>query len=264
MYSKPKTIMITGASSGIGEALALHYAADDIVLCLTGRDPLRLETVAESCRAKGALVDTWAGDVCNSAGIKSWIADCDQTHTLNLVIANAGVALGSATVEGLQEAATNSFNINVNGVFNTVHPALEFMSKRRPYPVANAQVALMSSVMGYAGMARSPAYSSSKAAIKHYGEALRGAFSGMGIGVSVICPGYVGTALTAKNRAPMPFLIPADKAAEIIARGLARNKARITFPWQMVFITRLLMNLPAFIVDRINKPWGVVRLENNP
>jgi hypothetical protein len=62
----------------------------------------------------------------------------------------------------------------------------------------------------------------------------------------------------------MPFLIPADKAAEIIARGLARNKARITFPWQMVFITRLLMNLPAFIVDRINKPWGVVRLENNP
>ena len=141
MYSKPKTIMITGASSGIGEALALHYAADDIVLCLTGRDPLRLETVAESCRAKGALVDTWAGDVCNSAGIKSWIADCDQTHTLNLVIANAGVALGSATVEGLQKAATNSFNINVNGVFNTIHPALELMSKRRPYPVANAQVA---------------------------------------------------------------------------------------------------------------------------
>ena len=122
----------------------------------------------------------------------------------------------------------------------------------------------MSSVMGYAGMARSPAYSSSKAAVKHYGQALRGAFRNMGIGVSVICPGYVSSALTARNSSTMPFLIDAEKAAEIIAKGLARDKAHITFPWQMVLITRLAINLPGILVDRINKPWGVPRLEDQP
>ena len=264
MYSNPKTILITGASSGIGEALALHYAQPQKVLCITGRNAERLESVARACRTAGAEVATWVGDVNDAEGLKRWIIQCDQQHRLNLVIANAGVALGSTTVEGLHQAAVDSFDINVGGVFNTVHPALEVMSQRRPYPVHDAQVAVMSSVMGYAGMARSPAYSSSKAAVKHYGQALRGAFRGMGIGVTVICPGYVGTALVAKNKSPMPFLIPVDKAAAIIARGLARNKARITFPWQMVLITRLAINLPAFLVDRLNKPWGVPRLENNP
>ena len=264
MYKHPKTIMITGASSGIGEALALHYATEGVTLCLTGRNRERLEAVAQACRDKGAVLETWIGDVTDANGLKQWIIDCDRTHTLNLVVANAGVALGSATVEGLHQAAVDSFDINVGGVFNTIHPALEVMSARRPYPVSNAQVALMSSVMGYVGVARGPAYSASKAAAKHYGEALRGTVRNMGIGVSVICPGYVGTALTAKNTSPMPFLIPADKAAAIIARGLAKNKARITFPWQMVLLTRLVINLPAFIVDRINRPWGAPKLEKNP
>jgi len=262
-FANPQSILITGASSGIGEALSLHYAAPGIALFLTGRNAERLDGVAESCRGLGADVSTWTGDVEDAEAFKAWIETCDQTRPLNLVIANAGVALGSVTVEGLHKAATDSFNINVGGVFNTVHPALEVMSRRRPYPLSNAQVALMSSVMGYAGMARSPAYSASKAAVKHYGEALRGAFRGMGIGVSVICPGYVGTALTARNKSYMPFLMPADKAARIIAKGLARNNARITFPWQMILVTRLVINLPAFIIDRINQPWGVPRLEEN-
>jgi short-subunit dehydrogenase len=138
------------------------------------------------------------------------------------------------------------------------------MSERRPYPVRNAQVAVMSSVMGYLGTARSPAYSSSKAAVKHYGQALRGAFRGMGIGVSVICPGYVASAITDLNASPMPFLVSGDRAAAIIARGLARDKPRITFPWQVVLIARLAINLPGFLVDRLNKPWGVARLEDQP
>ena len=117
--------------------------------------------------------------------------------------------------------------------------------------------------MGYAGVARSPAYATSKATVKHYGEALRGTFRAMGIGISVICPGYVGTALTSRNTSPMPFLISAEKAAQIIARGLGRDKARITFPWQVVIIARVLMNLPAFLLDRINQPWGVPRMERD-
>lgn len=264
MYTNPRSILITGASSGIGAALARHYAAQDVTLYLSGRDQPRLDNVAGQCRSQGANVSTWVGDVTDESGLKNWICACDAQTPLNLVIANAGAALGATEVEGLHQAAVDSFRINVNGVFNTVHPALELMAKRRPYPVQNSQVALMSSVMGYAGMARSPAYSSSKAAVKHYGQALRGAFRGMGIGVCVICPGYVSSALTARNTSTMPFLISAEEAAGIIARGLARNKARITFPWQMVLITRLAINLPGFLVDRINKPWGVPRLEDQP
>jgi len=261
MFANPQSILITGASSGIGEALALHYAKPGITLFLGGRDQQRLQAVAELCRKRGADPHCWAGDVSDEAGIRQWIVNSDQRCPLNLVIANAGIALGATSVEGLHEAAVKSYAVNVNGVFNTIHPALEVMSRRRPYPVNNAQIAIMSSVMGYVGMARSPAYSSSKAAVKHYGEALRGAFRGMGIGITVICPGYVASRLTEKNKSVMPFLIPAELASAIIARGLARNKARITFPWQMLIIARLCINLPAFIVDRLNRPWGVTRLE---
>lgn len=264
MYQNPQSILITGASSGIGEALALHYAASGVNLFLGGRDRDRLESVAERCRGSGATACTWVGDVTDEAGIRQWITDSDRERPLNLVIANAGVALGSATVEGLHKAAIDSFAINVTGVFNTIHPALEVMSARRPSPITNAQVALVSSIMGYAGMARSPAYSSSKATVKHYGEAMRGAFRGLGIGVSVICPGYVASPMTDRNTSHMPFLISAEQAADIIARGLARNKARITFPWQVVILGRIFMNLPAFLMDRMNKPWGVPRLENSP
>jgi short-subunit dehydrogenase len=264
MLANPKSILITGASSGIGKALALHYAAPEITLFISGRDQERLDAVAEQCREAGASVSARVGDVTDETGMRDWIRSCDDDCPLNLVIANAGVALGATDVKGLHRAAVDSFHINVNGVFNTVHPALEAMSERRPYPVTDAQVAVMSSVMGYAGMARSPAYSSSKAAVKHYGQALRGAFRGMGIGVSVICPGYVASALTDRNASPMPFLINTEKAAAIIARGLARNKPRITFPWQMVLITRLAINLPGFLADRANKPWGVPRLEDQP
>jgi short-subunit dehydrogenase len=199
----------------------------------------------------------------SETSLTDWIYSCNDDCPLNLVIANAGAALGATEVKGLHQAAVDSFKINVNGVFNTIHPALEVMAQRRPYPVCNAQVALMSSVMGYAGTARSPAYSSSKAAVKHYGQALRGAFRGMGIGVTVICPGYVSSGMI-DGAARMPFQISAEQAAAIIAKGLERDQARITFPWQMVLLARLAINLPGFLVDRINKPWGVQRLEDQP
>ncbi len=259
-YSNPKHILITGASAGIGEALAMHYAAAGVTLSLTGRDATRLQEVADACRERGAGAHCWVGDVTDEAALRHWILQRDEKQPLNLVIANAGAGFGSATVEGLHEAAVNSFDVNVRGVFNTLHPALEAMA-RRPRPVADAQLAVMSSVMGYLGTARSPAYSSSKAAVKHYGEALRGAVRGLGIGVSVICPGYVATPMLARA-GRMPFMLQPERAARIIARGLARNKGRITFPWQMVLLARLVINLPGFVLDRLNQPWGVPRLED--
>lgn len=258
-YPRPKSVLITGASSGIGKALALHYAGEGVTLFLNGRNEERLNVVAEACRAKGASVSIWVGDVTDATGMESWIAASDAQAPLNLVIANAGISGGGRDVSGLLKIAKDTYDVNVYGVFNTVHPALNVMAAR-PRPVRDGQIAIMGSAMGYVGTARSPAYSSSKASVNAYGQGLRGKVREMGIGVSVICPGYVKSGLIDRID-EMPFVIEVDKAAEVIARGLARNKARITFPWQVMVIARIAMNLPNFLADRLNRPWGVPPLE---
>ncbi len=239
----PKSILITGASSGIGEALALLYAAPGVTLHLCGRDEQRLGSVAAACLAKGARVDASVLDVADAAATGEWIEASDTAAPLDLVIANAGVGIGQG--EGsLSHVARGTFAVNVDGVFHTVHPATECMRLRR-----RGQIAIVSSVAGYQGLASTPAYSASKAAVKAYGEALRGFLEPDGIEVSVICPGFVASRITARNDFPMPFFMPADRAARIIAGGLARNKGRITFPWQMVIAARLLVNLPMWAID---------------
>ena len=260
-FPSPQSILITGASSGIGEALALHYAKPGVTLFISGRDQDRLESVAEACRIEGAIVHPQIIHVTDRTAMEACIVDCDAIAPLNLVIANAGIAVGSGKVEDLRDAAHDCYDVNVNGVFNTVHPALDVMARRKPYPVKDAQIGIVSSVMGYVGTARSPAYSSSKAAMKSYGQALRGAFRGMGIGVTVICPGYVRSRLMGANMKGYPFMIEVDKAAAITAKALAKNKARITFPWQVLLLARIAINLPGFIADKVNQPWGVKRLE---
>lgn len=220
----PKSILITGASSGIGEALALHYAAPGIALHLCGRDAARVDAVAAACRARGAEVGALVLDVAQAAPTAAWIALCDAVRPLDLVIANAGVGMGQDE-STLAQVASGTFAVNVDGVFHTIHPAIEHMRARR-----RGQIAVVSSLAGYQGLASSPAYSASKAAVKAYAEALRGFLEPDGIDVSAICPGFVASRITARNRFPMPFFMPADRAARIIAAGLARNRGRITFP----------------------------------
>ncbi|MEZ5571507.1 MAG: SDR family NAD(P)-dependent oxidoreductase [Halioglobus sp.] len=254
MYSNPTSILITGASSGIGAALARHYAATEINLFLGGRDQERLDEVAQQCRDAGASVSTWVGDVSDEVGVREWINACEDDSPLHLVIANAGVALTTNEISGLHQTAVDNFQCNVNGVFNTLHPALELMSARRSQPGNGSQVAIVSSVLGFIPGADMPAYAASKAAVKHYGLGLRGVFRDCGIGVSVICPGYIDTPMSQEITARKPFLMSAEKAANYIARGLAANKAIITFPWQLTLLTRLVVNLPYFLLDKFNKP----------
>ena len=261
-FPSPQSILITGASSGIGEALALHYASAGKTIFINGRDQERLDAVSRACRLKGAVVYGQVVQVTDRQAMQDWIHACDDIAPLNLVIANAGIAVGSGKVEDMRDAAHDCYDVNVNGVFNTVHPALDVMARRKPYPVMDAQIGIVSSVMGYVGTARSPAYSSSKAAMKSYGQALRGAFRGMGIGVTVICPGYVRSRLMGEGMKGYPFMIEVDQATKTIAKALARNKARITFPWQVLLLARIAINLPGFLADRVNQPWGVKRLED--
>lgn len=237
--TKFKNILITGASSGIGEALAVHYAsngAENVFIC--GRNAERLEQVAQKCLQKGTAVHTKVLDVTDTDALKTWIYEANQISPLNLVVANAGVA----TLQETTSNVYNTFNINIFGVLNTVHPALDiFQSRNDTSPKA---IAMLSSIAGYHGLAACPSYSASKACVKAYGEALRAAYLKQNIQISVICPGFVKSRITDKNTCPMPFFMSAEKAAGIIATRLEKNVGLIAFPWPMRLATWGLSILP--------------------
>lgn len=240
----PQSIVITGASSGIGEALALAYARSGIALALSGRDPARLATVAEACRRRGAEVASDARDVIDGPGLADWLRGLDAARPVDLVIANAGISAGTASgLEGAEQTR-RIFAVNVDGVFNTILPLIPMMAAR-----GRGQLAIMSSLASFRGLPGAPAYCASKAAVRVWGEALRAELAPKGIGVSVICPGFVVSRMTARNDFRMPMLMPADRAAAIIVRGLARNRGRIAFPRPMYWTARLMAALPAMLID---------------
>jgi len=240
----PQSILITGASSGIGEALALAYAAPGVFLALSGRDRGRLDQVAAACRGAGAEVATAAVDVRDKDALVAWMAEQDRTAPLDLVVANAGVSAGTGSFGETDRQARDILAVNVDGVVNTVLAGAALMRPRR-----RGQIAIMSSQAAFRGFPGAPAYCASKAAVRVWGEALRGMLRREGLGVTVICPGYVKSRMTARNDFPMPFLMEADKAAGIIKRGLAADKARIIFPRRLFAAVWLLALLPPAWTD---------------
>ncbi len=242
----PQHILITGASSGIGEALALFYAKEGVTLFLCAQNEQRLESVALRCKEKKAQVFIQRIDVTDSVLMEQWINQCDEMAPLDLVIANAGISAGPGKTGESAEITRKIFSVNVGGVLNTVLPALERMKTRQ-----KGQIALLSSLAGYRGLPSAPAYSGSKNAVRAWGEALRGYVKAYGIEVNVVCPGFVISRITQKNKFPMPFLMPADQAALIIAKGLCQNKGRITFPKTLAFTAWLTSCLPASLAEFI-------------
>ncbi|MEM8951370.1 MAG: SDR family NAD(P)-dependent oxidoreductase, partial [Pseudomonadota bacterium] len=212
-----ETVLITGASSGIGKALAENYATAGRCLHLQGRDRDRLDAVAELCRKAGAVVHAETLDVTDREAMAAWIARAEQAAPLDLVIANAGVSGGSS---GDPDPVRTMFRVNVEGVLNTVEPALPSLVDR-----GRGHIAIMSSLAGFRGMPTAPGYTASKAAVRAYGEGLRGKLMGEGVAVSVICPGFVETPMTAQNPFPMPLMMTPERAASIIRRGLDRRSA---------------------------------------
>jgi short-subunit dehydrogenase len=237
-----KTILITGASSGLGEALALHYAREGQRLILGGRDPARLTAVAEACQSLGAEVHFQAGDVTVRDIMHRWVVDVDKRFPIDLVIANAGISggTGGAVLSASLAASHQIFATNLNGVLNTIDPILPRMLER-----GCGQIALVSSLAGFAAWPGAPAYSASKAAVRVYGDALHVRLKPHGLKVTVICPGFVKTRMTDANPFPMPFLMSAEKAAAHIAHRLdVSNPPRIVFPWPTAFVSRALGLLP--------------------
>ncbi|MBS4045963.1 MAG: SDR family NAD(P)-dependent oxidoreductase [Ferrovibrio sp.] len=244
MQQQLSGIVITGASSGIGQALAEFYARPGVLLALTGRDATRLEAVAETCRQRGATVEAETVPVTDQTAMASFIQRIAARSRLDLVIANAGVSGGFKDWDAFDDYVRAITSVNIDGVLNTVNPAIPIMVKQQ-----SGQLAIVASIAGFVAMPGAVPYSASKHFARAYAEELRGRLAPEGVRVSAICPGFVTTRMTARNNFPMPFLMDEQRAARIIANGLTRNQGRIAFPWPMLAMVRLLGLLPYPLLD---------------
>jgi short-subunit dehydrogenase len=243
---KHMNILITGATGGLGFALAEIYAASNNTLFLTGRDQGRLDKITQLCQNFGAKVFSKIVDVKDEKELRDWIVQIGGDYQLDLVIANAGISAGTSGGSESESQIKAIFETNINGVLNTINPVIKIMEKQ-----GFGQIAIISSLAGFRGLPSSPAYSSSKSCVRVYGEAIRGSLAPLGIKVNVVCPGYIKTPMTDVNEFPMPLLMDAQKAARIIKKGLRKNKSRIAFPFPLYFVVWLATLISTKITDPI-------------
>ena len=241
-----RSIVLTGASSGIGAALAERLAAPGTKLLLVGRNHARLEAVAAQVTARGGMAEIAAIDVTNRDLLADRLSAFDDAHPVDLVIANAGISSGlnAERNEEPSDIARKVIETNLVGMLNTVETLVAPMIAR-----GSGQLALMSSLAGVRPFADMPSYSAAKAGVRAWGIAARGWLKPHGIRVSVICPGFVTSPMSARHVGPKPFEVSAEAAAEKIVRALSRRKAMIAFPWPMVVLLWLGNLVPPTISD---------------
>jgi short-subunit dehydrogenase len=246
-----KTILITGANSGIGEGLTLAYAVPGNHLLLIARDKSRLQKISEQCVAQGATVESTSLDVQEKTLMAEWIIQQDEKTPINLVIANAGISTAQAKKQAsnvMSDIDQMIFDVNLQGVLNTIYPIIPRMQQRQ-----SGQIVLMSSLASYINATYFAAYSASKVAVRTYGLALRGLLKKNRIRVNVICPGFIKTPLTDENDFHMPSIMSVAKATKLIVKGISKDHPLIVFPWKLYFMCRLYQLLPVRWQNRINK-----------
>ncbi|MGK9236281.1 SDR family NAD(P)-dependent oxidoreductase [Inquilinus limosus] len=236
MTAVPRGVVVTGASHGLGAALARHYAVPGTTLALIGRNAARLAEVAESCRRRGAVVETAEIDVRDGARLGDFLRGFDARHPVAVVIANAGVEAGLAPGRGCEpeDSVTAQLRINLEGAIATVSPLIEPMRRRR-----DGRIVLIASLAALMPLADQPAYSASKAGLVAWGEALLAWLRPDGIRVTIVCPGFIATGMSDRYRGPRPFQWSAERAAGHIAGRVARGRAWVAFPWPLVWLIRL-------------------------
>jgi short-subunit dehydrogenase len=233
-------VFITGASSGIGAALARHYAGIGANLGLIARRQAPLDQLVSTLQAQGRVAAR-AGDVRVAGELSDAAAAFIARFGVpDIVIANAGISQGTLTEHADDAAAFRAIlDTNVLGIVHTFQPFLAAMRERRRGTLVG-----IASVAGFRGLPGAGAYSASKAAAIAYLESLRVELLDSGVQVVTICPGYVATPMTAKNPYRMPFLVDADKGARLIARAIERQRRFYVFPWPMAIVGWALRALP--------------------
>jgi NADP-dependent 3-hydroxy acid dehydrogenase YdfG len=243
-----RSILITGATSGIGRALALAYAEPSARLLLLGRNGERMAEIARRCAERGARLDTALLDVRDGPALAMRLEAWDKAEPIDLAIAAAGITSGLGSgrdVEGA-EALRAVIAIDLLGILNTVEPLLAPMIGRR-----SGHLALVGSLAALRGLPSSPAYCAAKAGVHAYAEGMRPHLRRHGVTMTIIAPGFVDTPLNRAIIAPRPLQVSAERAAAIIRRGLERRKAIIAFPLSLYFGLRLLALMPARLGDLI-------------
>ncbi|EDT41229.1 SDR family NAD(P)-dependent oxidoreductase [Burkholderia ambifaria] len=241
-------VVITGASAGLGRALALSFATPGAVIGLTGRDAARLHDVAAICRARGATVECGRVDVCDADAMRTWLDAFDDAYPIDLLIANAGVASTLAHAGDWEDLERTAVVIDTN-LYGTLHAVLPVIARMRTR--RHGHIAMVSSLAALRGMAISPAYCASKAALKAYGDSVRPVLARDGITMSIVLPGFVKTSMSDVFPGDKRFMWSADRAAGHIRSGLLAGRAEIAFPGTLAFGMRLLALLPARLADAI-------------
>jgi hypothetical protein len=238
-------VVVSGASSGIGQALARHYLERGATVAAFARRRELLQALAAEFPER---VHCYALDVRDAPAIQRAAADfMGRAGVPDIVIANAGVSRGTLTefVED-EEAFQSVMDINVLGMVKTFRPFLAAMREAR-----RGRLVGIASVAGLRGLPGSGAYSASKAAAISYMESLRVELHGSGVKVVTLCPGYVRTPMTDVNDYPMPFMLEVDKAARRMARVIESGRSFAVVPWQMGLVGQVLRLLPNWLYDRL-------------
>jgi len=232
----PAAVVITGASSGLGEALAVEYAQPGCTLGLIARDRTRLEAVAARCICKGARCEIASMDVTDWNALQHWIVAFDAIRPIDLLFVNAGVFSGHGPdrqIESIEEVLWQ-IRVNLEGAVLTIAAALPGMRRRRA-----GRIVLIGSLAALQPLADAPAYSASKAGLMSYGEALREYLAPEGVSVSLVYPGYIQTQQTARHIGPLPLQLSPARAAAIIRAYVDRRWSFIAFPLPLLLLLRL-------------------------
>lgn len=233
---------VTGASSGIGRALALKLVAEGFGVVVTARSHDKLVALQREATGPGRII-VLDGDVTDPQDMERVIASIEYDHgTLALVALNAGVFKPVHGEDLHLEDFQETFSVNLNGVVNCLLPAIRHMKAR-----GQGQIAIVSSVTGYGGLPTSGAYGATKAALINMAESLKFDLDKQGIRIQVVNPGFVDTPATKENAFPMPALVSPDEAAGAIVSGLQGSGFEITFPKRFTYVLKFINILPYWL-----------------
>lgn len=246
-YWTNKVVMITGASSGIGRGLALEIAARGAHLGLLARREELLNEIVGEVSARNVKAVAAAADVRDAKAVRA-AADRfrKELGPIDVMIANAGIGTTHHAIKLQPEHAANVIGINVLGAVNSVAAVVPEMVER-----GRGRLVAISSLAAYRGLAKSAAYCASKAALSSYFESVRIDLRHTGVGVTIIHPGFIKTALTAGREAKMPYLMELDDAVKKIVSAIEKEKKTYAFPWQLATIVRASMLMPVAMYDWI-------------